>query len=260
MPILVFQHSDLSTPGRLGLTLRDHGAKLRIIRPDRGETMPTDLDDVDGVISLGGPQNVDEHRANPSRWPWMEREIAILREAHARQMPVVGLCLGSQMLAAALGGEVTPMPKPEMGFCEIQILPAGQTDTVLSGVAWRSRTLQVHGREVSKLPVGATALACSPACKVQAWRAGLRTYGFQFHFECDRPAVDAFIRADAADFRAAGLDPDAAMRQADEHYPAYARLSDRLCLNIAQYLFPRELRGASGRDMSKGSASVTMVG
>ena len=261
MAILVFQHSDLSTPGRLGLTLRDHGHKLRVVRPDRGEHVPPDLDGVTGVVSLGGPQNVDEHRAAPTRWPWLEQEMALLREAHRRQLPVIGLCLGSQMMAAALGGAVTPMPAgPEMGFCPLNVLPAGQTDTALAGIAWASRTFQVHGREVSTPPPGAVVLASSPVCKVQAWRAGLRTYGFQFHFECDRQAIDAFIRDDAADFRKAGLTPEQATRQADEHYASYARLADRLCLNLAQWVFATRLRGASGRDMSKGSAAVTLVG
>lgn len=260
MAILIFQHSDLSTPGRLGLTLRDHGLSTRIVRPDRGEPIPPDLDNVDGIVSLGGPQNMDEHKAEPGRWPWIEHEMRLMREAHARQMPLVGLCLGSQMMAVALGGEVQPMPAPEMGFHEWTILPAGQTDTVLSGIAWSSPTFQVHGREVAKLPPGAALLGSTKACKAQAWRAGMRSYGFQFHFECDRASIDRFAEADKDDFRRAGLGVDDVKRQADKHYAAYARLADRLCLNIAQYLFPPQMRGATGRDMPKGSASVTLVG
>lgn len=260
MAIIVLQHSDLGGPGRLGMTLRDHGHRLDIRRPDKAGdgAIPADFDNVDGVVALGGPQDVDGDR---SRWPWMTREMEFLAEAHARQLPVIGLCLGHQMLAAALGGEIAPMPAPECGFCDLDITPPGQIDPILAGLRWRSPQFQSHAREVAKAPPGASVLASSAKCKVQAMRAGLRTYSFQFHFELDRAGVDAYARHDASTgfLGRAGLNADTVMKQADAQYAVYARLSDRLCVNLATHLMPPGLRVGLGPDMPEGSAAVLNV-
>jgi GMP synthase-like glutamine amidotransferase len=260
MPILVFQHHDIGTPGRLGLTLRDHGHKLRIVRPDKGEPIPPDLDDVSGIVALGGPQNVDENlAAGGAKWPWMAREMDLLRRAHERQLPIVGVCLGHQMLAAALGGEVSRMDRSEQGFHDVTIGPMGHTDTILAGIRWTSPAFMSHGRQVTKAPPGSLVLAATPACKVQAFRLGLRTYGFQWHFECDRAGVDALLKASTGQLIDSGLTAETAAKQADEKYPVFARVSDRLCVNLATMLFPVEWRDSARRDMPEGPASVVMV-
>lgn len=233
MAIVVFQHWDTGRPGRLGATLREHAFKLRLLRPDRGDQIPQDYDDVDAVISLGGPQNVGDPQ------PWIAQEIDFIRGAHARALPIVGVCLGHQFLAAALGGEVGPMATPELGFVDVDLTPAGQTDTMLAGVAWRAPQYQSHGQEVKKLPPGAALLASSAACKVQAFRAGLRSYGFQYHFEVDPELIQKYAAADRDQLARLGLSPDHITRQAQQSGERFARLGDRLCLNIATYLIPR---------------------
>lgn len=238
MRTVVFQHSEIGGPGRLGLTLRDHAHKLDIRRPDKGDPIPPDLDDVDGVISLGGPQNVDEPGSNAS---WMDRELAFLRAAHDRSLPVIGICLGAQMIAHALGGEVAKMERPEFGFHDVELTPAGQTDAILSGVAWTCPQFQTHGREVARLPPDATLLATNARCKAQAFRVGLRTYGFQYHFESDRDGIAAFAREGKQEFYDAGLAFDEVMKQADAKYDRFGRMADRLCVNLAAYLYPMEL-------------------
>lgn len=215
------------------MTLRDHGFRLDIRRLNAGDAVPRDFDDVDGVISLGGPQNVGEEH------PFMEAEYAYLKEAHERQLPLVGICLGAQMIAHALGGTVAKMASPEMGFGTLEIGPVGQTDTILGGVAWKSAQLQHHAYEVSKLPAGASLLASSAKCKVQAYRIGMRTYGFQFHPECDQPMAKALLTDCADDLHAGGLTAEEFGRQLEVKYPEYARLSDRICVNIATALIPR---------------------
>lgn len=233
MAIIVLQHSDKCGPGRLGMTLRDHGFKLDIRRLNAGDPLPVDYDNADAVVSLGGPQNVGEEHA------FMEPEYAYLKGAHERHLPLVGICLGAQMIAHALGGEVSRMPAPEVGFPVMEIGPVGQTDTILAGVAWRSHQFQAHGYEVSKLPAGATLLASTVRCKVQAFRAGMRTYGFQFHPECDQPMARA-IATDSVEFlNAAGVTKDEFEKDMSAHYSEFARLSDRICVNIATALIPR---------------------
>ena len=155
------------------MTLRDHAFKLDPRRVDLpgeegGDPLPPDLDDVHGLLVLGGPQSVDQNL------PWMAREQELIREAHDRGLPVVGICLGAQMIAAALGGTVTRMETPEVGYKRVRVLPPGQTETILAGVPWESQLYLSHGDEISELPPGAQLLASSEACKVQVFRAGRR--------------------------------------------------------------------------------------
>ncbi|MEC9374437.1 MAG: type 1 glutamine amidotransferase [Planctomycetota bacterium] len=230
MATIVFQHSDIGRPGRLGLTLRDHGHRLKIIRPDRGEAIPPDFDDVDGVISMGGPQSTVDAGSRPE---WMEEEMAFLKEAHERALPVIGVCLGHQMLAVALGGETGRMAKPEVGFYPVDITVPGQTEHVLAGISWRSRQFCHHGDHVTKAPPGAVVLAKSELCPVQAFRAGLRTYAFQYHFEADRQHAMQIAESEPDLLHKAGHTEQEIAAQADECYEQFARLADRLCVNIA---------------------------
>lgn len=240
MSILILQHSPFSGPGRLGATLRDHSFRLDIRRLDihGAAALPPDLDDVQGLISLGGPQNVGEDH------DWMPGEIELLREAHARQLPVIGICLGAQLIAATLGGKVGPMldeagdPRSEWGFRRVSLNPIGQVETLLAGIPWTSRPFSAHGQEVKELPPESTLLASSELCKVQIFRAGLRTYGFQYHMECDRPMVDAMVTKTTKSVVHARMSPEEILREADQHYADFARVSDRLCVNIATFLFP----------------------
>lgn len=237
MAIVVLQHSDYGRPGRLGLTLRDHAFRLDIRKLHQADALPADFDGVEGVISLGGPQDVG------GREPWLTREIEFLREAHQRALPVVGICLGHQLLAAALGAEVGPMERPEAGMQMVDILPAGQTDTILGGVAWRSPQFQLHAYEVKSVPPEATLLASSEACKVQIFRAGMRSYGFQFHFECDRAMIEEHAREGRGLLHKAGVTTEEVARQCEKHYEMFARLGDRLCLNIVNCLVGNVLVG-----------------
>jgi GMP synthase (glutamine-hydrolysing) len=237
MAIIVFQHGAEVGPGRLGMTLRDHGFKLDIRRLDlqgaRG--VPVDFDNVEGVVSMGGEQNVSESH------PWMQPELDYLKAAHDRQLPVIGVCLGAQMIAHALGGKVAPMDGPEWGLTQVSLNPVGQTDTIMAGIAWDSMQFQAHGQEVKEMPPGAVLLGSSQACKVQAYRAGLRTMAFQYHFECDRAMIDTFAKGSES-MRRAGLGESDLAAQCDRHYEQFSRLADRLCVNIATYAFPWERR------------------
>ncbi len=233
MPIIVFQHDSKNKPGRLGMTLRDHAFKLDIRRLDQGDSVPIDFDDVDGVISLGGAANVDDKHA------WLEKEREYLRGAHERGLPVVGVCLGAQLVAEALGGTVEKAAQREAGFVDVDLLPVAHTDTILTGIAWKSPQFSLHRYEVTKLPVGGVQLAKSQNCANQAFRVGMRTYGFQYHFEADRPMMNELLADARSDLHAAGMTTDEFAKHADTKYEMFARLGDRLCVNIATYLIPK---------------------
>ncbi len=241
MAILVLQHEPSETLGRIAPILRDHGHRLDVRRLDLplgrgGSPIPPDFDGIDGVISLGGSVNISD---NP---PWLDAQLNYLREAHARQLPLLGICLGHQLIAKALGGEVGPASTPEWGFQRVVQTPSGNTDTILAGIPWGTYQLQMHNQEVTKAPDGAVILQSSPACKVQSFRLGLRTYSFQYHFEVTKDRLDAAssgrAKEDLAVFEKHGVSQADLTRQIAEHEPTFSRLADRLSTNLAAFMFP----------------------
>jgi GMP synthase-like glutamine amidotransferase len=236
MSVLVFEHWPTEGPAAIGAALRGQGHLLRTVRLHAGEPVPVDLDDVDGIVSMGGPMNVDE----VSRHPWLGGEMEYLKKAHEVGVPIVGVCLGAQLIGAALGGQVGAMPVPEVGWGPVKLVFPGTVDPLLAGIGWETVQFHLHGQEVKALPAGGVTLASSKACKNQAFRVGLKTYGFQYHFEWDRE--DLAVAAQDGLVAKAGASAGQIVQQAATYYEAYRRLGDRLCRSIAMLLFPIDKR------------------
>ncbi len=188
--VLVFQHSEIDRPGVFGEVMDEAGIAYRAVEPYRGEPMPT-LDDRDALLVMGGPQQADEEHLHP----WLGAEKALLREAVARGLPVLGVCLGCQLLADAHGGTVAPLAEAEIGILDFALTAHGRADPLFAGLPPRPLTMQWHLNAVTALPAGATLLAHSPACENQAFRLGRSAYGVQFHMEVNAAlvrAVEAF--------------------------------------------------------------------
>lgn len=236
MSLLVFQHHKNEPACVLGSTLRDQGHRLRVIELYAGQSVPPDFDDVDGIVSMGGPANVDQ----ADQFPWLSQEMAYLKSAHERNIPIVGVCLGAQLIAAALGGKVAAMASPEVGWATIKQAFPGTIDPLYQGIPWETMQMHLHGQEVAQLPPAATPLAGSKLCKNQAFKVGLTTYAFQYHFEWT--ADD--IRAAAQDplVAKAGVSPETLLQGIAAHYDNYRRLGNRLCETIALMLFPIDKR------------------
>lgn len=232
--ILVLQHDNHKTPGRLGTTLRDHGFRLDVRRSDRddGASLPTDLDNIHGVICLGGGQHVDDGL------PWLERERELLRASVDAGLPTIGICLGHQLLAQALGGEVARLPEPEVGFPFVNLSNAGQNDAILAGVPWSSRQFMSHAYEVTTPPPGAQVLGSTEDTKVAAFKVGHRAYGFQFHFEADRVIAEAISRAPVGAFAESDETPGQFAEYLDDYYEDAARTGNRIAVNLATLAFP----------------------
>ncbi len=237
MAIVILQHSPSTGAMRFAAALRDYGHRLRVIELHAGATVPADLDDTDGIVSTGG-----SHSANDAA-PWMEPQMKLLALAHAAQMPVIGICLGSQVLARALGGEVGPMEAGlELGWHEVALTPAGAEDPLHAGIAWTSMQFHWHRDQVTKMPDGARVLATSQRCQAQAWTCGLRTYGFQYHPEIYAETPAAWAAQHPDDLGEAGITLDELETRTAEHYPSFERLSRRLFESIAMLLVPSDRR------------------
>lgn len=186
--ILVFQHVPYEPLGTLDPLLKESGFRIRYVNFGRNPEERPALDRYAALIVLGGPMNSDQIDTYPN----LITEVEIIREAVERDMSVLGICLGAQLLAKALGGSVSRNRTREIGWYDVELTPEGEDDPVLSTFARQQAVFQWHEDGIS-LPDGCVHLASSPASQVQAFRHGEHAYGFQFHLEVDSSLIDRWL-------------------------------------------------------------------
>jgi GMP synthase (glutamine-hydrolysing) len=184
--VLAICHPGGGTSGVFHHGAADAGGHIDEWTPAVEPEPPAALDAYAGLVVLGGDQNVCEQ----DRYPYLKRELDLLRAWLGTGLPVLGVCLGAQLLAEAAGGRVVPSPQRELGWLEVEVLGAGTGDPLLGFARPRLTALQWHSYAVEP-PPGATVLATSPACP-QAFRLGDR-WGVQFHPEVDDAILDAWL-------------------------------------------------------------------
>jgi GMP synthase-like glutamine amidotransferase len=185
MHVLVFQHLAVEHPGIFRDLWSKAGHTWRTVELDQGEQIP-ELDEFDLLVVMGGPMDVWQE----DLYPWLIPEKAAIRRwVMDLDRPFLGVCLGHQLLAAALGGTVSLMRDPEVGLAAVELTEAGKRDPLLANFASPIETFQWHGAEISSLPAGMTVLAKNAACPVQAVRFGRHAYGFQYHVEITETTV-----------------------------------------------------------------------
>jgi GMP synthase-like glutamine amidotransferase len=190
MRILVFQHVAVEHPGAFRQLWRENGDEWRTVEFDAGELIP-DLNDFDLLVAMGGPMDVWQE----DLYPWLRPEKTAIRHwVQDLARPFLGICLGHQLLAAALDGVVRPMDRAEIGIGEVALTDAGRRDPLFAGFAEPMETFQWHGAEVSQLPDGADVLAMNPSCAIQAFRYGPHAYGLQYHVEISASTVDEWSK------------------------------------------------------------------
>ena len=232
MSILIIEHSDLTGSERLGDRLREDGHRSQTVRVYLDEPLPLNLDEVDAVISCGGPQSP------MSSEPWMKQELKLLKEAHKIQLPILGICLGCQLLAKALGGKVVKCNTPELGWFDLTLTRDGRECVLFGGQPWFGTQLQWHHWEVSELPKDAILLASSEHCQVQAWNVGINSFGIQFHPECNKSTIVAWIDDDSRSLYDMGISSESIKTATDEYFPEYERLTERFFDAVSQILMP----------------------
>jgi GMP synthase-like glutamine amidotransferase len=186
MRVAILQHAEHEGPGQVATWCAAHGMALRTHHPARGDLPPRDA--FDALVVLGGPQSVYD----TARDPWLVAEIAFLREVLATDTPVLGICLGSQLLAAALGADVARHSEQEIGWYEVTRAEGARVSAFADLLPARLITLHWHG-DAYALPAGATRLFSSAACMEQGFSVGARVLALQFHPEMTADMLPTWI-------------------------------------------------------------------
>ena len=225
MRALAIVHQADAGPGVFVEEMRSRGVELDSWPIAEAEAPPADPSGYDAVLTFGGAMNVSERAAHP----WIDRELELLAGLLDRGTPLLGACLGTQLLAEAAGGSVRRATEPEIGWFEVEVLPEAAGDPVIGPLAPSFEAFQWHSYEAAP-PPGAALLARSEACP-QAYRIGERAWGIQFHAEVSAADAAKWIgewREDADAVRI-GLDPDALRAETAMRIEAWNRLGRELC-------------------------------
>jgi GMP synthase (glutamine-hydrolysing) len=177
--VWILKHVANEGAGTIHDYLNGQKIPVRFIELYRGETIPADLSNVRAVCVMGGPMNVDDE----SKHPFLSAEKKFIRTLVEKNIPVLGVCLGSQLIAAALGKKVYKASAPEIGWCDVTLTPEAATDPVLSALPQRPISVLQWHEDTFDLPDGAVLLARGSEVPHQAFRVGRSVYGFQFHVE-----------------------------------------------------------------------------
>jgi GMP synthase (glutamine-hydrolysing) len=226
MRVLVVENYLATPAGLVGEALEEAGAAIDLRRAHLGEPLPADGSGYDGLVILGGEQNALADDA----CPWFRPLIALIRNFGEEAGPVLGICLGAQLVARAHGATNILSRPVEFGWHPVRPTAAGRADPVLSGLGEGGPLFHWH-EDSFTLPSGAVHLAASDMTELQAFRIGRATYGIQFHFEADRRLVAAWSETFAATI--GGYAPDWPERHAVEAARHGAR-ADRIGRELAR--------------------------
>jgi GMP synthase (glutamine-hydrolysing) len=213
--IWVLQHTPCEKLGSIEGVLRGNNIDFKYIETHAGKQVPVEMADKAGLIIMGGPMGVYEHDA----YPFLRDEMRLIESALKLGRPVMGVCLGSQLLASALGAEVKKGEKKELGWHAVTLAESAAQDTLFAGVQSEFWPFHWHG-DVFSLPNQAVGLASSRQTAHQAFRYGKNAYGILFHLEVTQQQVSQMLVDFADELLEAGGDTGEIAQQTSRHLPA----------------------------------------
>ena len=209
--VLVVEHDAACPPAHFGTWLTDAGCELDVRRPYAGDALP-DLTAYDGLLVLGGPMGADDDDTHA----WLGPVKALVREAQGSGLPTLGICLGHQLIASALGGRVERNPRgQQVGLIPLGWTDAAAVDLLLAPLTTPRRGVQWNDDLVTALPDGATLLAATPYDEVQAVRYAPAMWGVQLHPEVDAEVLAPWAEEDRGSHETRGFDTDGLLREVD---------------------------------------------
>ena len=219
---VVLQQVPHEGPGTITDAAARAGCTLDVRHLYRGDPLPA-LDDADALIVMGGPMNVDD----VEEYPFLAPECDLLTEALARDVPMLGLCIGSQLIAKAAGARVFPVSIKEIGWYDVAVTDAGKTDPLFQGQGDALRVFHWHG-DTYDMPAGAVLLCTSNPVAHQAFRIGEVVYGLQFHMEVTADMVREWIAVNAGELAGVSdyIDPAAILDAIPAELPRMQAVGD----------------------------------
>ena len=222
--LLVLQHVAHELLGTLNPLLKRAGFRIRYVNFARHPNAQPSLSGYDGLVVLGGPMSVND----AGRLPHLATEMRLIEQAMKQYLPVLGICLGAQLIARTLGAKVYPNQKKEIGWYDVSPTSAAESDPLLTEFEHREKVFQWHG-ETFEIPKTSCHLAFSTLCANQAFRYGANVYGFQFHLEVDEPMIHRWLRVPENRREVVSLgrahSPDSIHGETSEHIARLNRLS-----------------------------------
>jgi len=186
--ILVLKHIEIEGPGSIGEFFKNTSWNLKIVDLSKGESLPGNFRNIRAIISLGGPMNAYEE----DKYSFLKDETEFLQGALRSEIPILGICLGAQLLARACGAKIGKAPVKEIGWHKISLTEAGKSDPLFIALPNELEMFQWH-EDTFGIPHGAAHLAESKSCPNQAFRFGKNAYGIQFHAEVNPEMIESWI-------------------------------------------------------------------
>ena len=249
--ILVFQHDPFEDLGVFAGVLERQAADYRVIRLFDGETPSEDWERIKGLIVLGGPMSVQDEL----NYPFLRWEKRIIHAAVNDGVPLLGVCLGAQLIASTLGTSVYRGPVKEIGWSSVSITPHGQVDAVLGYLPENATVFQWHS-DGFDLPPNAIRLASSINFENQAFRVGKTIYGLQFHLEVTPRMIERWIYERSRDLaQAPYVTPDKIRTDTQSYAPSSKYYGERFLTEFVR----RALRFKPGKDSASRCKQMSRV-